>query len=112
MRYYVRAVLERPGQTPLQCEREFEVEEPLDVNRPDLLVLRQNQIPTLPRRLNHSLSRRAHFGAHGANTILAPVVASSCASMSVFRKIEVISNILTEYTLKVFSIQYCEDHKI
>lgn len=44
VRYYVRAVLERPGQPPLQCEREFEVEEPLDVNRPDLLVRRYNQI--------------------------------------------------------------------
>lgn len=87
VRYYVRAVLERPGQPPLQCEREFEVEEPLDVNRPDLLVLRHNQIPTLPRGLNPSPSRHAHFGAHGANTILAPVVTSNCASMSVFRKI-------------------------
>lgn len=45
VRYYVRAVLERPGQPPLQCEREFEVEEPLDVNRPDLLVPRHNQNP-------------------------------------------------------------------
>ncbi|XP_075885067.1 thioredoxin-interacting protein-like [Nelusetta ayraudi] len=38
VRYYVRAELERPGQPPLHCEREFEVEEPLDVNRPDLLA--------------------------------------------------------------------------
>lgn len=36
--YYARAVLDRPSQHGLQCEREFEVEEPLDVNRPDLLV--------------------------------------------------------------------------
>lgn len=43
VRYYVRAELERPGQPPLQCEREFEVEEPLDVNRPDLLVPRHTQ---------------------------------------------------------------------
>lgn len=38
VRYYVRAVLDSPTQHALQCEREFEVEEPLDVNRPDLLV--------------------------------------------------------------------------
>ena len=38
VRYYVRAELDRPSQHALQCEREFEVEEPLDVNRPDLLV--------------------------------------------------------------------------
>ncbi|XP_026229143.1 thioredoxin-interacting protein-like [Anabas testudineus] len=36
--YYARAVLDRPSQHGLQCEREFEVEEPLDVNRPDLLA--------------------------------------------------------------------------
>lgn len=38
IRYYMRAMLDRPAQHALQCEREFEVEEPLDVNRPDLLV--------------------------------------------------------------------------
>ncbi|XP_041649905.1 thioredoxin-interacting protein-like [Cheilinus undulatus] len=38
VRYYVRASLDRPSQNSLQCEREFEVEEPLDVNRPDLLA--------------------------------------------------------------------------
>ncbi|XP_040899941.1 thioredoxin-interacting protein-like isoform X3 [Toxotes jaculatrix] len=38
VRYYARAVLDRPSQHALQCEREFEVEEPLDVNRPDLLA--------------------------------------------------------------------------
>ncbi|KAE8289409.1 Thioredoxin-interacting protein [Larimichthys crocea] len=38
VRYYVRAQLDRPSQHALQCEREFEVEEPLDVNRPDLLA--------------------------------------------------------------------------
>lgn len=38
VRYYVRAVLDGTTQHALQCEREFEVEEPLDVNRPDLLV--------------------------------------------------------------------------
>ncbi|MED6233268.1 hypothetical protein ATANTOWER_009294 [Ataeniobius toweri] len=38
VRYYVRAELQRPYQHALQCEREFEVEEPLDVNQPDLLA--------------------------------------------------------------------------
>lgn len=38
VRYYARAVLDRLSQHALQCEREFEVEEPLDVNRADLLV--------------------------------------------------------------------------
>ncbi|XP_069576392.1 thioredoxin-interacting protein-like [Brachyistius frenatus] len=38
VRYYVRADLRRPSQSALQCEREFEVEEPLDVNQPDLLA--------------------------------------------------------------------------
>ncbi|XP_037641206.1 thioredoxin-interacting protein-like [Sebastes umbrosus] len=38
IRYYVRAVLDRPFQDALKCEREFEVEEPLDINRPDLLA--------------------------------------------------------------------------
>ncbi|XP_056142234.1 thioredoxin-interacting protein-like [Lampris incognitus] len=38
VRYYVRAVMERPSQHALHCEREFEVEEPLDVNTPDLLA--------------------------------------------------------------------------
>lgn len=38
VRYYVRAELQRPSQHALHCEREFEVEEPLDVNRPDLLA--------------------------------------------------------------------------
>ncbi|XP_074540074.1 thioredoxin-interacting protein-like [Halichoeres trimaculatus] len=38
VRYYVRAVLDRPSQNALQCEQEFEVEEPLDINIPDLLA--------------------------------------------------------------------------
>ncbi|XP_029282887.1 thioredoxin-interacting protein-like [Cottoperca gobio] len=38
VRYYVRAELDRPSQNALRCEREFEVEEPLDINRPDLLA--------------------------------------------------------------------------
>ncbi|XP_039972731.1 thioredoxin-interacting protein-like isoform X2 [Xiphias gladius] len=38
VRYYARAVLDRASQRALQCDREFEVEEPLDVNRPDLLA--------------------------------------------------------------------------
>lgn len=47
VRYYVRSVLERPAQPSLQCEREFEVEEPLDVNRADLLVQTHTQVPSL-----------------------------------------------------------------
>nr|XP_015807497.2 thioredoxin-interacting protein [Nothobranchius furzeri] len=38
VRYYIRAELQRPSQQALQCEQEFEVEEPLDVNREDLLA--------------------------------------------------------------------------
>ncbi|XP_029593102.1 thioredoxin-interacting protein [Salmo trutta] len=38
VQYYVRAVIERPSQPALQCEKHFEVEEPLDVNTPDLLA--------------------------------------------------------------------------
>lgn len=36
--YYVKAQMERPQQAPLECKKSFEVEEPLDVNTPDLLV--------------------------------------------------------------------------
>ncbi|KAM9309380.1 thioredoxin-interacting protein-like, partial [Pholidichthys leucotaenia] len=38
VRYYVRAELRRPSQHALQCEKEFEVEEPLDVNQEELLA--------------------------------------------------------------------------
>ncbi|KAK1895431.1 Thioredoxin-interacting protein [Dissostichus eleginoides] len=38
VRYCVRAELDRPSQNALRCEREFEVEEPLDVNEPDLMA--------------------------------------------------------------------------
>lgn len=38
VRYYIRAMLQRPSLQVLQCEREFEVEEPLDINQPDLLA--------------------------------------------------------------------------
>lgn len=38
VQYYVKAVMERPSQPPQECRRHFEVEEPLDVNTPDLLV--------------------------------------------------------------------------
>ncbi|XP_031605115.1 thioredoxin-interacting protein-like [Oreochromis aureus] len=38
VRYYVRAELRRPSEHALQCEKEFEVEEPLDMNRADLLA--------------------------------------------------------------------------
>ncbi|XP_023657285.1 thioredoxin interacting protein b [Paramormyrops kingsleyae] len=37
VQYYVKAVMERPSQTSLECKKEFEVEEPLDINTPDLL---------------------------------------------------------------------------
>lgn len=36
--YYVKGLLERLQQTTLECKKSFEVEEPLDVNTPDLLV--------------------------------------------------------------------------
>ncbi|CAN9504181.1 unnamed protein product [Ophioblennius macclurei] len=35
--YYVKAQMERPHLPPLECKKPFEVEEPLDVNTPDLL---------------------------------------------------------------------------
>lgn len=38
VQYYVKALMERPQQPTLQCKKPFEVEEPLDVNTPDLLV--------------------------------------------------------------------------
>ncbi|CAL8336794.1 thioredoxin-interacting protein [Gadus morhua] len=38
VRYYVRAVMERPCAPPQHCEKSFEVEEPLDINTPDLLA--------------------------------------------------------------------------
>lgn len=34
----MKAQLERPQQLPLEVKKSFEVEEPLDVNTPDLLV--------------------------------------------------------------------------
>ncbi|XP_018620258.2 thioredoxin interacting protein b [Scleropages formosus] len=37
IRYYVKAFMERPSQPSLECRKEFEVEEPLDINTPDLL---------------------------------------------------------------------------
>ncbi|KAJ8398477.1 hypothetical protein AAFF_G00427320 [Aldrovandia affinis] len=37
VQYYVKAVIERPSQPALECKKHFEVEEPLDVNTPDLL---------------------------------------------------------------------------
>ncbi|XP_062342798.1 thioredoxin-interacting protein-like [Osmerus eperlanus] len=37
VQYYVKALMERPAQQPLECKKHFEVEEPLDVNTPDLL---------------------------------------------------------------------------
>ncbi|XP_062265754.1 thioredoxin interacting protein a [Platichthys flesus] len=37
VQYYVKALIERPHQATLECKKPFEVEEPLDVNTPDLL---------------------------------------------------------------------------
>ncbi|XP_035038025.1 thioredoxin interacting protein a [Hippoglossus stenolepis] len=37
VQYYVKALIERPHQPTLECKKPFEVEEPLDVNTPDLL---------------------------------------------------------------------------
>uniref|UniRef100_A0A3Q2QET5 Thioredoxin interacting protein a n=1 Tax=Fundulus heteroclitus TaxID=8078 RepID=A0A3Q2QET5_FUNHE len=36
--YYIKALMERPQLPTLECKRYFEVEEPLDVNTPDLLI--------------------------------------------------------------------------
>lgn len=44
--YYAKAKLERPQQPTLECKKHFEVEEPLDVNTPDLLVRRMSQMAT------------------------------------------------------------------
>lgn len=38
VQYYVKGLMERPQQNPVECKKSFEVEEPLDVNTPDLLV--------------------------------------------------------------------------
>lgn len=38
VQYYVKAMMERPQQPTMECKKAFEVEEPLDVNTPDLLV--------------------------------------------------------------------------
>lgn len=38
VQYDVKALMERPHQPTIQCKKAFEVEEPLDVNTPDLLV--------------------------------------------------------------------------
>lgn len=38
VQYYVKGLLERTRQPTLECKKPFEVEEPLDVNTPDLLV--------------------------------------------------------------------------
>lgn len=37
VQYYVKALMERTGQPALETKKHFEVEEPLDVNTPDLL---------------------------------------------------------------------------
>ncbi|MCJ8749519.1 hypothetical protein PDJAM_G00177220 [Pangasius djambal] len=37
VQYYVKALMERASQPALECKKTFDVEEPLDVNTPDLL---------------------------------------------------------------------------
>ncbi|KAL4597490.1 thioredoxin-interacting protein-like, partial [Arapaima gigas] len=37
VQYYVKAVMEHPSQPFLECKKYFEVEEPVDVNTPDLM---------------------------------------------------------------------------
>ncbi|KTG06116.1 hypothetical protein cypCar_00003230 [Cyprinus carpio] len=37
VQYFVKALMERPAQPAMECRKHFEVEEPLDVNTPDLL---------------------------------------------------------------------------
>lgn len=41
--YYVKAVMERPCQSDVECKKYFEVEEPIDVNTPDLTVSQLQQ---------------------------------------------------------------------
>lgn len=41
--YYVKAVMERPCQSDVECKEYFEVEEPIDVNTPDLTVSQPQQ---------------------------------------------------------------------
>lgn len=53
--YYVKALMERAQQATLECKKAFEVEEPLDVNTPDLLVSFQPSQPQQSRVLLHSL---------------------------------------------------------
>lgn len=53
--YYVKALMERPQQATLECKKPFDVEEPLDVNTPDLLVSVQPSQPQQPCVLLHSL---------------------------------------------------------
>ncbi|KAK3572289.1 hypothetical protein QTP86_030257 [Hemibagrus guttatus] len=36
--YYVKAVMDRPCQSHVECKKFFEVEEPIDVNTPDLMI--------------------------------------------------------------------------
>ncbi|KAM9306703.1 thioredoxin interacting protein a [Pholidichthys leucotaenia] len=38
VQYSIKGLMERPQQPTLQCKKRFEVEEPLDVNTPDLLT--------------------------------------------------------------------------
>lgn len=42
--YYVKAVMEMPCQSNVECKKYFEVEEPIDVNTPDLTVSQPQQL--------------------------------------------------------------------
>lgn len=46
--YYVKAVMERPCQSDVECKKYFEVEEPIDVNTPDLTVSQPRQFVKFP----------------------------------------------------------------
>lgn len=60
VQYYVKAVMERPSQPPQECRKHFEVEEPLDVNTPDLLVSLHYYTTTRDSMVMRDLS-----GGHG-----------------------------------------------
>lgn len=46
IQYYVKAVMERPSQSDVECQKSFEVEEPIDVNTLKLVVREHNQCST------------------------------------------------------------------
>lgn len=57
VQYFVKAMLERLQQPTMECKKSFEVEEPLDVNTPDLLVSQARcavRTQTPPRWVKHT----------------------------------------------------------